>query len=209
MSKRMVDLKVEDGKIASIDGHEVGGGTTVEANPQQEATQQLNKIKIDNVAYNIAGGGSDGSGFIVKSITTSTSSTGMKESIEWASGRELKANTSYEVGDQVQFRFNKSTGFYTVAKNEIAVPILVHNQAPYNMQKLQFGDVILVCTNVDTTMSTKKSATSNSFNFYTINRLTYTVVKAGTTGANVTIPNSIADESETVIYFYTLGPATA
>ena len=43
MSKRMVDLKVEAGKIASIDGHEVGSGTAVEANPQEEATQQLEK----------------------------------------------------------------------------------------------------------------------------------------------------------------------
>lgn len=57
MSRKMIDYKVEDGKITSIDGYEVGGGTAVEANPQEEATQQLEKIKIDNIAYNIAGGG--------------------------------------------------------------------------------------------------------------------------------------------------------
>lgn len=55
MSKRMVDLQVENGKVASINGNEVGG-TAVEANPQEAATQQLEKIKIDNIAYNIAGG---------------------------------------------------------------------------------------------------------------------------------------------------------
>ena len=37
MSKRMVDLKVKDGKVASINGCDVGG-TAVEANPQEEAT---------------------------------------------------------------------------------------------------------------------------------------------------------------------------
>ena len=55
MSKRMVDLKVENGNITSIDGHEVGGGTAVEANPQEEATQQLEKIKIDNITYSTSG----------------------------------------------------------------------------------------------------------------------------------------------------------
>ena len=208
MSKRMVDLQVEDGKITAIDGNEVGG-TAVEANPNEEATQQLEKIKIDNIAYNIAGGGSGGSDFIVTNITTTTSSTGMKENIEWVSGRELKANTTYQVGDQVQYRYNKATRFYNVVKNKIPVPVLIHKQVPYNMQKLQFGDVILVCTNVDTNITTSKSADQSTYNFYTINFLTYTVVKAGTTGADVTIPNSITDECETVIYNYTLGPATA
>ena len=56
MSRKMIDYKVENGTITSIDGYEVGGGTAVEANPQEEATQQLEKIKIDNTTYNIAGG---------------------------------------------------------------------------------------------------------------------------------------------------------
>ena len=101
MSKRMVDLKVTDGKIASIDDYEVGGGTSVEANPQEEATQQLAKIKIDNIAYSINGGGAGGSGFIVKSINTSSRSSGIKDNLGWVNGRELKANTPYSVGDQV------------------------------------------------------------------------------------------------------------
>ena len=53
----MIDYKVENGKITSIDGYEVvGGGTAVEANPQEEATQQLEKIKIDNTTYSTASG---------------------------------------------------------------------------------------------------------------------------------------------------------
>lgn len=59
MSKRMVDVKVEDGKVASINGYGVGGGTAVEANPQEEATQQLSKIKIDKITYSTDSGTND------------------------------------------------------------------------------------------------------------------------------------------------------
>ena len=206
MSKRMVDLKVEDGKIASIDGHEVGGGTAVEANPQQEATQQLEKIKIDNIAYNIAGGGSGGSGFIVKSITTQSPSTGVKDNLAWANGRELKANTAYSVGSQVQIKYTKSFGSWTVTPNSIAIPIVTHKQASTSNQRLLFGDVILVCTNADYSITTTKS--NDNFNVAVFNLLTYTVVKAGTTGTNLEIPTSIMDDEELNINFYGLEPAT-
>ena len=57
MSRKMIDYKVENGTITSIDGYRVGGGgTAVEANPQDEATQQLEKIKIDNITYSTSGG---------------------------------------------------------------------------------------------------------------------------------------------------------
>ena len=207
MSKRMVDLKVENGKIASIDGHEVGGGTAVEANPQEEATQQLEKIKIDNVAYNIAGGGgTGGSGFIVKSITTSSPSSGIKENLEWVTGRELKANTAYSTGDQVQIKYTKSYGSYSVNKNSIIIPIVAHKQVSASNQRLLFGDVVLVCTNADYSVVTTKS--NNGINFTVLNILTYTVIKAGTTGADLKIPTTIMDEEELYINFYYLEPAT-
>ena len=207
MSKRMVDLKVKDGKVASIDGHDIGAGTAVEANPQEEATQQLEKIKIDNIAYNIAGGGSGGSGLIVKSITTNSSSSGFKNNLGWVSGRELKANTSYEVGAQVQIKYTKSFGSWTVNTNSIAIPIVSHKQASASNQRLVFGDVILVCTNADYSITTTKS--NDNFNVAVFNLLTYTVIKAGTTGTNLEVPSSIMDEEELIINFYDLGPATA
>ena len=53
----MIDYNVENGTITSIDGYEVGGGgTAVEANPQEQATQQLDKIKIDDITYSTSGG---------------------------------------------------------------------------------------------------------------------------------------------------------
>lgn len=203
MSKRMVDLQVEGGKITSINEYEVGGGTAVEANPQEEATQQLEKIKIDNTTYNIVGG-SGGSGFIVKSITTSTSSSGIKDNLDWVNGRELKANTAYSVGDQVQIKYTKSFGSWSVTPNSIVVPIVAHKQASTNNQRLLFGDVILVCTNADYSIATSKL--NDTFGVTVSNLLTYTVVKAGTTGTDLEIPRSIMDEEELSINFYTLGP---
>ena len=207
MSRKMIDYKVENGTITSIDGYEVGGGgTAVEANPQEEATQQLNKIKIDNIAYNIAGGGSGGSGFIVKNITTSTPSTGFKDNLDWVNGRELKANTAYSVGTQVQIKYTKTFGSWSVVPNSIAIPIGAHKQASTGNQRLLFGDVILVCTNADYSITTTKS--NDTFNITVFNLLTYTVVSAGTTGTDLEIPRSIMDEEELNMNFYYVQPVT-
>ena len=207
MSKRMVDLKVEDGKITSINGSAVGGGTAVEANPQEEATQQLDKIKIDNVAYSIAGGGSGGSGFIIKNVSTYTYSSGFKDNLGWVSGRELKANTAYQIGDQVQIKYSKSSGNFTISKNEIGVPVSVNKRVSWENQKLVFGNVVLVCTNADYSLSSSK--TNGTMGFSVFNLLTYTVVSAGTTGSDLTIPTSIMNDEEIIIAFYTMEPATA
>lgn len=203
MSKRMVDLKVKDGNVASIDGYEVGGAT-VEANPQEEATQQLDKIKIDNISYNIAGGGSGGSGFIIKNVTTYSYSSGIKDHLDWVNGRELKANTAYSVGDQVQIKYIKSTGNFTISKNEICVPVSVNNQVPFGNQKLVFGNVVLVCTNADYSITAAK--TNDKLGFSVFNQLTYTVVSAGTTGTDLTIPASIMNDETVIVAFYTVEP---
>lgn len=209
MSRKMIDYKVENGTITSIDGYEVGGGgTAVEANPQEEASQQLEKIKIDDITYSIGGGGgSGGSGFIVKSITTQSPSTGFKDNLDWVNGRELKANTAYSVGAQVQIKYTKTFGNWSVSPNKIAIPIVASKQASISNQRLLFGDVILVCTDADYSISTTKQ--NDTFNFTVFNLLTYTVVKAGTTGTDLEIPRSIMDEESLYINFYTLGPATA
>ena len=180
MSKRMVDLKVADGKIASINGFELGGS---------------------------GGSGGNGGEFIVTNITSTTVSPSSQYNLGWVSGRELKANTAYAVGDQLQIAYKKASGFYQITKNEIVIPVIAHDQVPYSTQKLQFGDVILVCTNADYSINTKK--TTNEFYFSVNSCLTYTVVKAGTTGSDVTIPSSISGDIKLDINFYTLGPATA
>lgn len=153
------------------------------------------------------GGGSGGSDFIVKSITTSPSSTGIKDNLDWVNGRELKANTAYSVGAQVQIKYTKLFGSWSVTPNNIAIPIVANKQASISNQRLLFGNVILVCTNVNYSITTTKS--NDKFNVTVSNLLTYTVVKAGTTGTDLEIPRSIMDEEELIMNFYTLGPVTA
>ena len=104
----MIDYKVENGKITSIDGYEVGGGgTAVEANPQEEATQQLEKIKIDNIAYNIAGGGSGGFSVYVVKFEPKTKNP-PNQLLSWKTDdgfQQLKPNTAYEVGDSFVLQY--------------------------------------------------------------------------------------------------------
>lgn len=79
MSRKMIDYKVENGTITSIDGYELGGGggTAVEANPPEEATQQLEKIKIDNITYSTSGGTNN-----YNDLTNKPKLTGFDKSVE-------------------------------------------------------------------------------------------------------------------------------
>ena len=87
MSRKMIDYKVENGTITSIDGYEVGGGgTTVEANPQDEATQQLEKIKIDNITYSTGGGGTDN----YNDLTNKPKLSGFMNSVELSGTTNIK-----------------------------------------------------------------------------------------------------------------------
>ena len=206
MSKRMVDLQVEDGKIASINGHEVGGGTAVEANPQEEATQQLEKIKIDNIAYSIAGGGSGGENYNVvvqKAQQKRESQFGV--ALKWSGSYGLKANTAYAVGDQVTIVAN-TYNYISVNSNQIPVPIHTELAISTNT-KLQFGDVIIVLTDRNVKTDLNGDTTEQNYRFDTEVALKYTVVKAGTTGNDVALSGKI-DVALSYIA-YTLGVAKA
>ena len=207
MSKRMVDLKVEDGKVASIDGYEVGGSSAVEANPQEEATEQLQKIKIDNIAYNIAGGGSGGGenyNFVVQR-TEQDRAYKFGIALKWDSGSGLKANTAYEVGDQVIIVVN-TNNYISVNSNQIVVP-LDTKLSMSTSTKLQFGDVIIVLTDRNVRTELNGDTTGHSYRFDTGAALKYTVVKAGTTGADVALSSNV---DVTLTYLvYTLGVTQA
>ena len=189
MSKRMVDLKVEGGKIASIDDYEVGGGTTVEANPQDEATTQLNKIKIDNVAYNIAGG----SGGIVVDLTSGIITDGSTTTEKWLSQKKLLPNTAYEIGDNFQLHYEKRFNPVQLQANETISILDTYAYSSANDRKLQYGDVIMVPTLIEIKSSSSMSG-DRQFRLYGNYYITYTVIKAGTTGDNVNPPSETFDE---------------
>lgn len=188
MSRKMIDYKVENGTITSIDGYEVGGGgTAVEANPPEEATQQLEKIKIDNIAYSIAGGGGN------IAVTSAKNEANYQNNItpRWNGSYALKANTAYEIGDQVQVYYQAMFNDKRINSNQILVPYSIDSSILYDRERMQFGEVILVLTNVSMTVSSFYSnITNQEYRFTTENYLTYTVVKAGTTGNDITLPQT-------------------
>lgn len=103
MSRKMIDYKVENGKITSIDGYEVGGGTAVEANPQEEATQQLEKIKIDDVVYSFSSSSENNERKLV--INTNYSRT-ENISTQYSINEDIYQKLNSYYYDSVEFRYN-------------------------------------------------------------------------------------------------------
>lgn len=185
----------------------IGGGTAVEANPQEEATQQLEKIKIDNIAYNIGGGGSGGGENynVVVQRTAQERAHKFGVALRWDGSSGLKANTAYEVGDQVTIIAN-TNNYINVASNQIPVPIDTRVSMSTNT-KLQFGDVILVLTDRNIRTDLNGDTSSQSYRFDTDAAFKYTVVKAGTTGTDVTLSGT-SDVTLTYLV-YSLGVSQA
>ena len=175
MSRKMIDYKVEDGKIVSIDGYEVGGGGN----------------------YNVA-------------VQSAKEEFGYNFStpLEWYNDEGLKPNTAYQVGDQVKMRiqanFNKQ-----VDSNQILVPINSSISFDYDTTKMQFGDVVIVLTDRNVSISSKSSTIQDqNYRFDTNAFPTYTVVKAGTTGADTALRGKKV--ATTISYMiYTLGVTKA
>ena len=209
MSKRMVDLQVNDGKITSIDGYEAGGGTAVEANPQEEATQQLQKIKIDNIAYNIAGEG--GGTYKVEATRSSSDYNGEGNNYDqkW-SGEGVQPNTAYEVGRNFDITFTTDFKDVRVNSNEILVASDVHQNISKANYTLTYGDVVLALTSTKTTMVVGQYVGTTTYRVRAYNYLTYTVIKAGTTGANTAVPASGWESQYTrTIYSFNVTKAQA
>ena len=176
MSKRMVDLKVEDGKIASIDGYEVGGGGS--------GSLSVSVIKFEPTTKNPT-----------------------NQLLSWQKDdgfQELKPNTAYEVGDSFVLKYQQVVS-ETLQENQIMSPVDVYISLIKSQTTLTYGGVILSCGAVRT--STYYTNTSANKPTITVsNNITYTVVKAGTTGENVNLPNP-----QTFINYiiYTLGVTQA
>ena len=159
MSKRMVDLKVKDGKIASINGYEVGGS--------------------GGVTYNVA----------VTSTTENIATQGSSPFAKWYRSNPLKANTAYEVGANVVAEFNKVFNEITINEGQIFVPVSHRTNIDDENKTLKYGDVVLVLTDVGSIMHCQPQD-NQKFIPAISNLLTYTVIKAGTTGANIDLPQT-------------------
>ena len=177
MSRKMIDYKVEDGKITSIDGYEVGGGGGGSYNVVVQSAKEV-------FGYNFS------------------------TPLEWYNNEGLKPNTAYEVGDQVKMRieanFNKQ-----VDSNQILVPTTSTISFNNDTTKMQFGDVVIVLTDRNVSFSSNSSTIQDQNYRFTTNAVpTYTVVKAGTTGADTSLRGKSV--ATTISYMiYTLGVTKA
>ena len=203
----MIDYKVENGKITSIDGYEVGGGTAVEANPQEEATQQLEKIKIDNTTYNIAGG----SNYSVKveKIESNFSGSGGGNSAYWESydsNTMILPNTHYDVGFTSAFCYKKKFSTQKLEPNQFIIPVGGYHNLGFSQRIKQYGGVVLQVTSIEpeyNVINEKDMCYIEATYHYA-----YTVITAGTTGDTVELPSYPA--SPYVSYeIVTLGIANA
>ena len=178
----MIDYKVENGKITSIDGYEVGGGGgTVEANPQEEATQQLDKIKIDNIAYSIAGGNYS---VKVEKIESKSSGSSGGNSARWENyDRSIKPNTHYDVGYSAAVCFKKKYNTQKLEPNQFIIPVGGRHTLGFNERIKQYGEVVLQVTSIETEYNVINEP--DMCYIETTYYYTYTVVTPGTTGDTV------------------------
>ena len=187
MSRKMIDYKVENGTITSIDGYEVGGGTAVEANPQGEATQQLEKIKIDNIAYNIAGGNYS---VKVEKIESNFSGSGDSNSAYWESNDSNKMilpNTHYDVGFTAAFCYKKKYRTQKLEPNQFIIPVGGYHTLGFLQRIKQYGEVVLQVTSIEPEYNVINE--QNMCYIEATYHYTYTVITAGTTGDTVPLPD--------------------
>ena len=187
MSRKMIDYKVEDGKITSVDGYEVGG-TDVEANPQEAATQQLEKIKIDNTTYNIAGGGDYS--VRVEKIESNFSGSGGSNSAYWESSDSNKMilpNTHYDIGFTAAFCYKKRFKTQKLEPNQFIVPVGGYHTLGFNQRIKQYGEVVLQVTSIEPEYSIMNE--QDTCYIEATYHYTYTVTTPGTTGDTVQLPS--------------------
>ena len=161
-------------------------------NPDGDITKELgggsSKITITATESDWTGGG-----------------PGSDPSAHWSgtTGRALKANTAYKVGDNVTVEFNESFNAEYLQENQIIVPCRAKTSLSYANYKLQFGDVVLILTNSNINLMCS-SSNNKKYNVSATAYLTYSVVQAGTTGADVSLPSSGWNCTYSYI-IYTLG----
>ena len=186
MIRKIIDYKVDDGTITSIDGYEVCCGTAVEANPQDEATQQLDKIKIDNIAYNIAGNYS----VKVEKIESRFSGSGGSNSAYWESydsNRMILPNTHYDVGFTTAFCYKFTYKTQKLEPNQFIIPVGGYHTLGFLQRIKQYGEVVLQVTSIEPEYNVinKQDMCEIEATYH----YSYTVITPGTTGDTVQLPS--------------------
>lgn len=166
----------------------------------------LTNIQVGSKVYSIPSGGGGGSNKITVIGTNSDwTGNGNDPAAHWSynADRSLLPSTAYEVGDNFTVEFTKVFDNKTLQENQIIVPYSPKISLTYNNYKLKYGDVVLVLTNSNINLQCS-SRNNKNYSVSATVKLTYSVVKAGTTGADVSLPLSGWNCSYSYI-IYTLG----
>ena len=207
--RRMLDPKEAGGSLPSTIEFDTEGNRTVGKNLRVDGKLTLKSLvsgtNPDGDITKELGGGGEGSKIAVIGTSSDWTGGGDTPNAYWStvSGRSLKANTAYKVGDNFTVEFNKSFNTQHLQENQIIVPCSSKGSLSYANYVLKYGDVVLVLTNTNINL---RCSSDNNKKYYVSADvyLTYTVVQAGTTGADVSLPSSGWNCTYSYI-IYTLG----
>lgn len=160
MSKRMVDLQVEGGKVTSINGYEVAGG-----------------------------GGSGGIAITKFEEKLKTNEISLLSWYTYDNHSRLEPNTSYNVGDCFVLDYSTAFGSETLNENQIIVPESITIVPEKFISSLKFGDVVLSLSALSA-YPTYITSDNKTFELKGSCYMYFTVIKAGTTGASTTLPRA-------------------
>ena len=162
MSRKMIDYKVENGKITSIDGYEVAGS-----------------------------GGGSGGGIAITKFEEKLKTSGISN-LSWYTydgHNRPEPNTSYNIGDCFVLDYSATFGSETLDENQIIVPESVTIVPEKFISSLTLGDVVLALSGFNGypnyTTSDNKTFELKAFCY-----MYFTVIKAGTTGTSISLPRA-------------------
>lgn len=164
-------------KNLGVDGKLTLKSLVSASNPDGDITKEL-------------GGGS--SKITITATESDWTGDGQTPHASWSSyaGRALKPNTAYEIGDTVSASFIKEFNNQSLDSNQILVPGTAALSVADTKYTLKYGDVVLALTNANIRLNVTPSRYGNSCSITANCYLTYTVIKAGTTGADVSLGSS-------------------
>lgn len=212
------NLTLANGKLAAASGGVNGlqsdteGNLTASKNLGVDGKLTLKSLVSStnpdgDITKELGGGGSNK--ITITATNSDWTASGQDPSAHWSynGNRALKPNTAYEVGDNVTVEFTKVFNEQKLQENQIIVPYSPGTSLAYANYKLKYGDVVLVLTNSNINLQ----CSSRNNKYYSVladAHLVYSVVKAGTTGADVSLPSSGWNCAYSYI-IYTLGTSAA
>ena len=145
-----------------------------------------------DITKELGGGGGGSSKITITATESDWTGSGQDPHAGWSSnaGRALKPNTAYEIGDTVSANFVKEFNDQRLASNQILVSGNASLSIGVKNYTLKYGDVVLALTNADTRLNVSPSRYGTGYSITANCYLTYTVIKAGTTGADVSLNSS-------------------